>query len=366
MAHAPLDVTVVAAQLCARVPGGTGRYTSGLLDALAVTRPPGWSLRMVLAHPCPGAGAVNRVPQRSLHVPVPVLARLWERGLPPRVRGTVVHAPTLLVPPVPQSGRLVVTIHDSVPWTHPETLTSRGVRFHHRMAARAAAAAALIVTPTEAVASQVRDLLSPSGEVVAIAPGVGSLRVPGDAADMRRAAGVPDRYVLFVGTSEPRKGLDVLLPAMSHPGLADMSLVVAGPPGWGSVDVHELSRRAGVDGRVVVTGQVSDHLLAALFTGAAVLAVPSRAEGFGLPVLEGMALGVPVVTSDDPALVEVGGGAASVVPVGSVDALAAALARVVSSAEESDRMRAAGGVRAGSFSWERSAAQLWARYAALD
>jgi len=165
---------------------------------------------------------------------------MWERGIGPVPRDTdVVHATTLLVPPK-RSAALVVTIHDVVPWTHPETLTSHGVRFHRRMGARAAREADLIVTPTLAVADQVRQVLAPGAEVIAVHPGFSSdLAVPDDARERRNRLVRDDDYLLFVGTSEPRKGLDTLLDALSEPALIGQSLVVVGPRGWGGVDVAQ-------------------------------------------------------------------------------------------------------------------------------
>ena len=123
-----------------------------------------------------------------------------------------------------------------------------------------------------------------------------------------------------------------MLDALSEPALPGQSLVVVGPRGWGGVDVGQDAQARGVGGRVTVTGHVHDADLAALYAGASLVVMPSRAEGFGLPVLEAMALGVPVVTSDDPAMREVGGGATRLFPVGDPAALSAAIVRVLGDA----------------------------------
>jgi len=260
----------------------------------------------------------------------------------------------------------VVTIHDVVPWTHPETMTPRGVRFHGRMGARAAGEADLIVTPTLAVADQVRDILAPGVEVIAVHPGFSSeLAVPDDAGERRTRYVLQDDYLLFVGTAEPRKGLDILLDALSEPGLVGRSLVVVGPRGWGGVDVRQQAEARGIEDRVTVTGRVDDADLAALYAGASLVVMPSRAEGFGLPILEAMALGVPVVTSDDPAMCEVGGAATKTFPVGDPTALCAAIVRVLGDEGLRMQMTEAGRTRAQDFDWLDSARTLWGLYARL-
>jgi glycosyltransferase involved in cell wall biosynthesis len=129
------------------------------------------------------------------------------------------------------------------------------------------------------------------------------------------------------------------------------------------VQVADLAAAAGVGPRVHVVGMVSDADLAAVYAGAQALALPSRAEGFGLPVLEAMSHDVPVVTSDDPALVEVAGGAGLVAPVGDVGALAQELARAI---ETHDALVARGRVRVRGFTWERTARRMWQEYARLE
>lgn len=362
-----MRVGLVVDQLFASVPGGTGRYAGELASALAVVAPAESSLQTWSAwHRPRSAASLDTSGLRQLPIGSKLLSRMWERGLGPAPRDAdVIHATTLLLPPKRRAA-LVVTIHDVVPWTHPETLTPRGVGFHRRMGARAAREADLIVTPTAAVAGQIRDILSPGAEVVAVHQGFSSdLTTPSDARERRARQVGEDGYLLFVGTSEPRKGLDTLLDALCEPALKGQFLVVVGPRGWGGVDVGQLAEARGVGDRVTVTGRVEDADLASLYAGASLLVMPSRAEGFGLPVLEAMTLGVPVVTSDDPAMCEVGGGATQLFPVGDPTALSAAIVRVLGDAGLRAQMIEAGRMRAQDFDWLDSARTLWGLYARL-
>jgi glycosyltransferase involved in cell wall biosynthesis len=362
-----MRVGLVVDQLFAPVPGGTGRYAAELAVALASAAPPQSSLQPWSAWHGPRPPASRDTSGlRQLPIGSKLLARMWERGLGPAPRDAdVVHATTLLVPPKRRAA-LVVTIHDVVPWTHPETLTARGLGFHRRMGARAASEADLIVTDTVAVADQIRDILAPGAEVIAVHPGFSSdLTVPDDARERCiRLVGRGD-YVLFVGTAEPRKGLDTLLDALAEPALKGQSLVVVGPRGWGGVDVRFDAVARGIEDRVTVTGQVDDADLAALYTGASLVVMPSHAEGFGLPVLEAMALGVPVVTSDDPAMREVGGAATQIFPVGDSTALGSAIIRVLGDTRLRAQMIESGRLRAQDFDWLNSARTLWGLYARL-
>ena len=326
---------MLAEQLLAPVPGGTGRYTAELLAALAPTTPAGWSLTSVTA--------------RQLALPRKGLTLLWERGVPLWPGGDSVHAPTPFAPPRPSRGRrLVITVHDTVPFTHPETLTPRGVAWHRRTIRRATRSASAIVVPTHAVAEELRRYAPGPAPIQVIGHGVpDSLsRTPSDPERVARDLRLPDAYVLAVGTVEPRKGLDVLIKAMALPGAPDLPVVIAGPRGWGDVDLA-------ASDRVRLLGRITDEELAVVLRRASVLAMPSRAEGFGLPLLEAMALGVPVVHSDAPALVEVAGGTGVCVPRGDAGALAEGLGAAIGSCT------AAAGRRARSFTWQAAAQAVW-------
>ncbi|MFC3488008.1 glycosyltransferase family 4 protein [Amycolatopsis roodepoortensis] len=344
------ELVVLAEQLLAPVPGGTGRYTGELLRALAETAPPGWTVSSVVArHADIDAAVVEGVEgPRVLPVPPRALIAAWQLGLPWWPGGDAVHAPTPLAPArVPKGRTLSVAVHDTVPWTHPETLTPRGVSWHKAVIARAASRATALTVPTQAIADELTALVPVSVPLRVIPHGV---RPPAAFTEVA----LPERYVLAIGTIEPRKGIDVLIDAAGRIGVP---LVLAGQPGWGGIDPVALAREHGADVRVL--GKVSDAELAFALRGASVLAMPSRAEGFGLPLIEAMAAGVPVVHSDVPALVEVAGGAGVTVPIGEAQTLAHALRDVLDHPERAATLRDSGLRRSSEFTWQRAASAVW-------
>ena len=264
--------------------------------------------------------------------------------------------------------KLVVTIHDAVPWTHPETLTPHGVRWHRLMGERAARHADAIVVPTLAVAAEIaRHLPIPEDRLHAIGEGVADavVRVPPDADARAARMGLPPpgRYLLTLATLEPRKGLDTALAALRRPDDPGLPLVHVGATGWGGLDVRAAAARHGLGAdRVRTLGRLSDEDLAVVLSRAGVLLAPSRSEGFGLPVVEAMAHGVPVIVSDAPALVEVGGDAAVVVGVDDPAALGAAVAKGMGDPDLRGRLSESGRLRARSFTWKGAALATWALY----
>ncbi|ONI85944.1 glycosyl transferase [Actinosynnema sp. ALI-1.44] len=361
------ELVVLTEQLLAPVPGGTGRYTSELLHAMVKQVPSGWTVVGVTAkHKNPAAAMVSGISgSRMMPLPRRALTLAWERGVRLWPGGDAVHAPTPFAPPAPRRGRsLVVTIHDTVPFTHPETLTRRGAAWHQAMIRRATRLASAIVVPTAAVASELASYAPGPARVHVVGHGVPDvltrLPAPDVAERIVERLRLPERYVLAVGTVEPRKGLDVLVEAMARPVAPDLPLVVAGPPGWGGVDLAGIAAESGLPpGRLHLLGKLTDRELAVVLQRASVLAAPSMAEGFGLPVLEAMATGVPVVHSDAPALVEVAGGTGVVARRNDPTALADALHNVIDFPEHTAGLVRAAKARAARFTWAKAADSLW-------
>lgn len=355
-------LTVVVDQLLAPVPGGTGRYAREITAALAGAPRPGWGVRTVASwhrdrSPAriPGAAGPRRLPAGRR-----VLAELWSRGWPPPVAGDRVHATTPLAPA--RRAGLVVTVHDAVPWTHPETLTPRGVQWHRTMIGRDVRRAESIVVPSAAVADDLAGIFPAVADRIAVvAHGVTELPVPPDAAAIRTRLGLADDgYVLAIATLEPRKGLDVLIDALVRPAARDAHLVVVGPTGWGDVDLAGTAAAAGLGpDRLHAVGRLGDRELAAVLAGAGVLAAPSRAEGFGLPVLEAMAAGVPVVVSDAPALVELVGPTGLVSRRDDPAMLAEVIGGVLADPVLAGDLAARGRARAAGYTWAAAADRIW-------
>ncbi|MBW3645541.1 MAG: glycosyltransferase family 4 protein, partial [Actinobacteria bacterium] len=269
----------------------------------------------------------------------------------------VVHGTNFVVPPT-AGAAAVVTVHDLTPVHYPELCDAATLAFPSLLR-RAIARGAWVHTPSRFVAAEVVQHLGADAErVVAIPSGVPAV-APADAGLGQRLAGA-ERYLLALGTVEPRKDLPLLVRAFdavagSRP---DVRLVLAGPDGWGADALRRAMAEAHHGDRVVRLGWVDDQSRAGLLRGAAVVTYPSRYEGFGFPPLEAMAAGVPVVATTAGALPEVLGDAATLVPVGDLDALAEALAALLDDAGLRRQHVAAGQQRVSAYRWEDTAGAM--------
>jgi glycosyltransferase involved in cell wall biosynthesis len=227
------------------------------------------------------------------------------------------------------------------------------VRFFQRAVRVAARVADAIVCPSQATADRLAALCPPAGPVTVIPHGVDHdrFRPDGD------AAGVGAPYVLFVGTIEPRKDVPTLVAAFDriagdHP---DLRLLLAGGRGWGWARTEAAMGRARHAARIESLGFVPDDRVAPLLRGAAAVAYPSLEEGFGLPALEALACGAPLVTTRGSAMEEVAGPAALLVDPGDADGLAHALDRLVRGDPEQAERRRTGLALAAAATWDRAA-----------
>jgi glycosyltransferase involved in cell wall biosynthesis len=300
----------------------------------------------------PGRYAVVRPPSAAGSR---TLGQLWEQLVLParagRARARVILSPANLAPLA--WPRNVVIVHDAAPFRRPEAYSRSYRSWHQRLGAATARRALRVVTVSEFSKRELVELvgLDPAS-VAVIAGGVGPRFSPeADPAPVRARLGLHRRYVLTVGTADERKNLAALSVAARRLTAAGVDLVRAG-------DARPHFAQTATVGGVRSVGYVDDADLPGLYAGASAFVLPSLYEGLGLPCLEAMASGVPVVAANRAALPETCGDAAIMVEPDDRGAIADALARVLDDGQLRARLRDAGLRRAASFSWDRAAGQL--------
>jgi glycosyltransferase involved in cell wall biosynthesis len=258
----------------------------------------------------------------------------------------------------------VVTVHDLTFFDHPEWHDRTKARLFRHATRLAARRAAVVVCVSRATERRLTDLLDPRCPTIVVPHGVdhGRFRPGGEDDDsiLRRLGVAPATsgpYVIHLGTIEPRKDVPSLVRAFDEiaAGTPTLRLVLAGSPAWGAATLGEAIRAARHASRVVLLGYVPEAAVPALLRQAAVVAYPSIEEGFGLPALEAMACGTPLVTTVGSAMAETADGAALLVPAGDVPALAVALGDVLSGGAAVEARRRRGLEVAAAYTWERSA-----------
>jgi glycosyltransferase involved in cell wall biosynthesis len=266
----------------------------------------------------------------------------------------VLHATTWAIPP--RVAPLVVTVHDLAFVRDPAHFTAHGNRYFQRALAITRDEADLVVVPSEATAEDCTEHGIARSRIRVVPHGVSVPEVTGtEVALFRRAHGLDRPYVLWTGTLEPRKNLPTLLEAFRAVAAerGDLDLVLVGPSGWGGTAAQvDAALGALPTGRVHRLGLLDSVDLHRAYAGAQVFCYPSTWEGFGLPVLEAMAHGVPVVTSEGTSMAEVCGSDGLLVDPGSPDDVAGA---VLAASDRHDDLAAAGRARAASYTWQRSA-----------
>jgi glycosyltransferase involved in cell wall biosynthesis len=360
-------------QLFFAAPGGIGTYVRNLVPAMARQDP---SLQLTLFH---ARFAAPEVPERwmrehwveELPAPIATLYPRWDilgrPALPASLRALdLVHATNpAAIPPGAPGQRLVVTVHDLAFERYPG-LFPRPWRVLYRLGLRAAVKRAdAILTPSRNTAEDVLSRTKVDPRKLHVTPLAATL--PQTDIDVGETLGrlkVRPPYVLFVGTIEPRKNLVRLVRAYRRVAAGGIphALVLAGPLGWH----HEsLMRELALEGpgEVVMTGGLTPEELDAVYRAADAFVYPSLYEGFGLPVVEAMARGVPAIASNTSSVPEVTGDAALGVDPRSVREIATALERVCTEPELAERLAASGRVRSERFSWDETARLTLEAYA---
>ncbi|MCP2031663.1 glycosyltransferase involved in cell wall biosynthesis [Okibacterium sp. HSC-33S16] len=372
---------IIVDQMVTPLPNGISRYAEELTRALIQTAPKGCTVEGIVSalppekitaieEALPGLAELHRttLPRREL-------SAAWQLGIVPSFGTGMIHSPSLLAPLHRHdrefdATQIVATIHDTLAWTHPKSFTPTSVAWHKAMLKRAKKHADAIVVPTHAVAEQLSELAD-FGDRVRVIPGAvaSGLKLPADAEWRASKLDLPKDYILAVGSLDPRRGITPLIHGLGDAGAPDLPLLVLGPDTWGELSLAVVADEAGLpEDRVRALGYLSDEDLAVVLDRASVFVYPSLQEGFGLPLIEAFSFGTPVVHSDDPALMEVAGGAGIAVERGKKgygERLADAVASVLSDSERAGRMRIVGQDRARAFSWRDSAERVWALHADL-
>ena len=359
--------------------GGIGRYTRELVRALAA-QDQQTEYRLFAAGfqraDLPAAPGDNFA-WRPSRLSAEWLARVWHRArLPIPVEAWVgeidlLHAPDFTLPPVRRGVRTLLTVHDLSFERAPETATPGLRAYLKRVVPRSVARADHVLADSEATRNDLIDLYGTEPEKISVLySGVDARFRPVDdpaaIESVRAKYGIGDGPYLFsVGTVQPRKNYGRLAEALHRLDRPDLKLVIAGGKGWLNDDLYQTIERLNMGSRVQFIGFAHDDDLPALYSGARLFAYPALYEGFGLPPLEAMASGTPVVTSNLSSLPEVVGDAALTVDPTDVDGIAGALSRALDDTTLRKQMRQQGLARAKSFTWEQAAAQLLDHYQRL-
>lgn len=321
---------------------GIGVHTAEIARRLDVAPPP-----LIASH----ASIENRegLERCDFRVDASPLGVLWQQTQLPRIEADLLWGPHGTLPMTWRKPS-VATVHDFTSITMPGRHRLKTILSFNLFIGSSLGKASRVACVSRAVADEaMRGFAVPSWKIELVPNGVDPFFTPGDG-DGGGGGGGGGDYLLYAGTLEPRKGIDLLLGAWRSLPMPRPRLVLCGDAGW----------RTRVPDGVEVTGYVTRERLRALYRGALAFVYPSRYEGFGIPPLEAMACGAPVIATRTGAIPEFAEGAALLIAPGELDALRDALLRVIRDASLRRELRAAGPVRAKAWSWERGAAAMTA------
>lgn len=351
---------------------GVGHYTFEIARGVA-TAEPQENFR-VISHLQFTADGFEDTPPNLEFVQAPVNAftkHWWTIGLPRYIRQNsleLFHGTNYDIP-VWGGCATVLSIHDLSALLYPETHVARRVWRTRRRLPLMARKATRIIVPTESVKSEVCEYLRIDPvkvETIRYAPRRCFHPITKSAAqETLKRLNVEDSFILYVGAIEPRKNLLTLVRAFEEiykNTELRPRLVIAGPTGWLSEELFRYVQNSPVQQRILVTGYLRDEDLRALYSTCAVMCYPAVYEGAGLPPLEAMACGAPVITSDARAIAEMVGDAACLVPAKDYQELASQIVHVVTDAKVRSSLIQRGLLRAGAFSWERTAEATYVLY----
>ena len=362
-----LRAAFLSEQLLDDVPGGIGTYVRAMLRRLPTA---GVELEPVVAMHRKSTLSSTGLPHaRRLPIPRQLLYRRWMRGHRPVVGGeaVLVHAPSMAFPP--HDGRpLIVTVHDLNFLEHPDAYPANGLAFHNAMLERIGDAN-LVIVPSQATADALARTGRAPSRVRVVPMGTDMEAPPPEERDrLLDDLKIERPYVLWMGTLEPRKNPEGVIRGFVQaleggiPTVGVLNLYMVGPRGWWSGNLADLISQRGLTDRLRRIDEQPVPVRAALYAGASAFLFPSLAEGFGLPILEAMACGAPVVTSNRSSMPEVAGAAAEFCDPDDPVSIGAALAKVLRDNELAEDLRRVGFRRAKEFTWERTARETLACY----
>jgi glycosyltransferase involved in cell wall biosynthesis len=359
---------------------GTGRYARHVIEY--VSKQPDFNTRLLADGELPGGfGRANLGSAQFVKVPIPRLARgsyahklLWEQVAlsvaTRRLEANVLYAPHFSIP-LFRPCQSIVSIHDVIPLTDPAYARGLPAKLYFRLVSAAARNAAAVITLSQFARAEIERILEiPGHRIHVVSPGVDDAfsPVPDPAREVaaRRRYGLPERYVLYVGGADARKNIGVLLESAAR--LRDMGgapaiVIAAGLPKPGQPllfpDWREQARRLVLSqDHVRFIERIAEEDLPHIYRSAEAFAFPSRDEGFGLPPLEAMASGTPVLSSNASSLPEAVGDAGLLLPPDDIEAWTTALARITTDAGLRRRLSAASIARASRFQWQATGARV--------
>jgi len=291
---------------------------------------------------------------------------MWKNFILPKILDRncvdIFHDPAYQLPFVRSKAKYIVTIHDLSPFKYPETNTWKYNVYWKFITRRAVKSADRIITVSNYIKDEIEDMFPQTRDRIdVVTEAASSIFSPGDPVrddPDEKYFHTDQPYFLTTAKYEPRKNLIRCLEAFalySAEERSNMKLVIAGGIGWKVEDINNVIDRLNLKNRVVMTGYLTERDLVRVIRGALAMVVPSLYEGFGLPVLESMACGTPVLCSDAASLPEVGGDAAIYFDPLDIDSIAGAMSLMAGDSAFRDSLKLAGLNRASEFSWRRTA-----------
>ncbi len=363
---------------------GIGNYVRNLVDAMLAQDPRNQYTLLTSGHPTPGHPfpKADNVRGRSIIIPDRYLNILWYRWRLP-LHATlftgmvdIYHGPDFVLPPINGKVRKVVTVHDLAFLEHPEYAIPQLAAYLNKVVPEAVASADVVATVSQATSQTLIEYFKTPREKITIIPnGIRSyfrrITDPILLAATRYKFGLKHPLVLGVGTLEPRKNHPGLIKAFHKAQSAATKkqrpamLALAGGPGWLYDETQQLIAKLKLENKVRFLGRVTELELITLYSMADVFVFPSFYEGFGVPPIEAMACGAPVITSNSSSLPEVVGDAALLIDPHNTGELARAILQVLENEQLRDELCQKGYARAQHFTWPKSASKMLSVYQRL-